>query len=319
MRKIVAVSLCAILVLLTSTGWTSPIVQSYGTFDVTFYNSADSDGFATGQQDWTGEQMADVGAAIGEWCSRITDTPGRQVQLHVFWRELDSYGTSVLGGSASYRAFDGTTQWNLGEYVWREGIDAEITNYGFDTIIQYDITCAGASWNFGDGMPGASEVDFRSVATHEIGHSLGWSSTYDPAFDDWGWLGFGFEGLTEWDRNLVDSMGNKPVNGGEGSPENFNETDNPIYWDGENAVNYYGGLVPIYAPESYQPGSSLSHLDEGALGEYLMSPMISLGQEIRMVSELEWAMMEDLGWSVIPEPATILILGFGGLLLRRRK
>jgi hypothetical protein len=292
----------------------APITQSYGVFDVTFYNSADSDGYTTGQQDWTSQQMADVASSIATWQSSITNTPGRQLQMHVFWNELGT--NNILGGSGSAKVGNGVTIWNLGEYVWKQGLNPGTTSYG-DTTIQYDITAAGLSWNFGSGAPSTGQVDFRSVLTHEIGHSLGWDSTYDHTYDDWGWFGTKYYGLTAWDKNLVDSAGNRPMSGGTGTPGNFNELDNPVYFDGANAVALYGGDVPVYAPNPFEPGSSIAHLDETALGSLLMSPAIASGQMIRTVSDLEWAMMKDMGWTIIPEPASVLLMLFAAGLLRR--
>ena len=312
---------CALVWLVGLTVCAAPVTVSHGVFDITFYNSGDTNGYATGQQNWTEQQITDVAASIDTWAGQIANTPGRQIQMHVFWEEMDSSGTNVLGGSGSARFTDGTAQWNLGEFVWKEGIDPGTTSYGFDTIISYDITAAGLDWNFGDSNPTANQIDFRSVLTHELGHSLGFSSTYDYSFDDWGWFtdSYGYSGISAWDQNLVDSAGNKPLNGTRGVPDNFNEFDNPVYWDGPAATALYGGLVPIYAPASWETGSSLSHLDEGLLGNYLMSPSIAAGQVIRSVSDLEWAMMTDMGWEIVPEPCTLILLGLGGLVLRKRK
>ena len=199
-------------------------VVNYGPFEVTFHNTGDTDGLYTGVADWTAQQMVDVAASIGTWASQITDTAARPVRMHLFWDELDSYSPQMLGGSASYRVGDGQTQWNLSEYVWREGMDPGTTTYGFDTVILLDITAASYSWNFGEGLPGGLEIDFRSVMTHEIGHSLGFTSTYSYCFDDWGWLGDAYQGLTEWDKNLVDGEGDYPVSGTRGAPGDFNET-----------------------------------------------------------------------------------------------
>jgi len=289
------------------------ITQNYGVFDVTFYNAGDSDGTTVSQQDWTSEQIADVEASIYEWQSRIANIPGRQVKMGLFWREMDNYGTSVLGGSSSYRIGNGTQIWNLGEYVWKEGLNPGFSSRGWDTKIEYDITAAGLNWNFGADAPLSNDIDFRSVIAHEIGHSLGWDTTFDNNYDDWGWMytnypNGGYYGLTDWDNNLVDGSGNRASNGGTGIPGNFIQNDNPVFFDGANAVALYGGLVPIYAPAVFSNGSSLAHLDESALGNLLMSPFISRGQTIRTVSELEWAMMKDMGWNIIPEPSSILLL-----------
>jgi hypothetical protein len=289
----------------------APTAETFGPFDVTFFNLGDTDGYFTGEQDWTAQQRAAIGASVQQWSSMITNVPGRQTQMHVFW---NNFPGNILGGSGSIRAADGTTQRNLPELVWREGINAPLS-FGLDIFIVYDTDAAGFAWNFGGGVLTAFEIDFRSVATHELGHSLGWDSTYDYSCDDWGWFDIGYGGLTEWDRNLVDSSGNRPVSGTLGMPGNFNEVDNPVYWDGAHAASYYGGHVPIYAPDPYMLGSSLVHLDEATFPDLLMSPSIGLGQTKRTVSQLEWEMMRDMGWQVIPAPSAILLSSMGVVLV----
>ena len=120
-------------------------------------------------------------------------------------------------------------------------------------------------------------------------------------------------GLTAWDKNLVDSAGNSALSGGTGIPGNFDELSDPVFWDGPAATELYGSNVPIFAPDPWAQGSSLAHVDEGLLGDLLMSPYYSIGEVNRTISELEWAMMEDMGWDVIPIPApgafALVILG----------
>jgi hypothetical protein len=309
------ISFLAVFALFAGTCAASPIIQTFGVFDVTFYNIGDSDGKYTGEQNWTSEQMADVAASINEWQSHIANTPGRQLQMHMFWNQLNIAGGNLLGGSQSNHMAANSDVWTKSEYIWKTGQNSELGANGHDTIIQFDTTAAGHSWNFGSNAPGSDELDFRSAMTHEIGHSLGWDSTYDPnpRYDDWGWLSvsgpYGYTaGLTAWDKNLVDSTGNKPITGGKGTPGNFNQNDNPVYFDGSNATALYGDLVPVYAPEIFSMASSLIHLDEATFGDYLMSSAMGLGKTTRTLSDLEWAMMEDMGWTIIPEPASILLM-----------
>lgn len=97
---------------------------------------------------------------------------------------------------------------------------------------------------------------------------------------------------------------------GSGALESFDVDDAPIYFDGFNATNYYGGPVPMYAPETYQFESSLSHLDQETFSGSLMTYDIVPGEYGRTLSDLEVAMMKDMGWEVIPEPASMAIIVF---------
>ncbi|MCF7818266.1 MAG: PEP-CTERM sorting domain-containing protein [Kiritimatiellales bacterium] len=283
------------------------VIESYGSFDVYYHDVGEVWNGMTNAQAWSATQQEDIRSAIDEWDRVILNTSARQIRMHVLW---DSFSGNTLGGSSSYllAGTDGggqSTIWTGSELVWREAYDA---GNAWDTYIRYDVDAAGLAWNFGAAAPTGNEIDFRSVITHEIGHSLGWLGSYDPSLDDFGYGGYG---LTTYESFLVDSNGNKPLNGGTGTPGNFNELDNPFYFDGFNATNLYGGLVPIYAPSTYEPGSSLSHLDTGTFPDYTMSHAISIGDTRRSLSDLEIAMMADMGWDVIPEPSTIVILILG--------
>ncbi len=291
-------------------------VESHGAFDIHYYDAGEVWNGMTNAQVWSAAQREDIRSAIDEWDRVIINAPVRRIQMHVLW---DSFSGTTLGGSSSY-LLAGTddggnkTIWTGSELVWRENHNASTP---WDTYIRYDVDAAGMDWNFGTAAPAANEIDFRSVITHEIGHSLGWLGSYDLTSDS---FGYGNNGLTTYESFLVDSSGNKPLSGGMGMPGNFNELDNPVYFDGYNATNLYGGLVPIYAPDSYSAGSSLSHLDTGTFPDSMMSHAISVGETRRTLSGLEVAMMDDMGWDVIPEPATLvtLVLAAAGFYSIRR-
>jgi hypothetical protein len=291
---------------------TAAIVESYGAFDIHYYGVGEvwATGGITNQVAWADTEKGDLHAAIDEWNRVIKNVNSRQIQLHVFWDEM---APNTLGGSSSALWGDGSAIWTGSEAAWRDG-DTSVSTW--DTYIIYN---KNFSWNFGSGLPGLFDYDFRSVVTHELGHSLGWLGSYRSSpYDNFGYGGYG---LTAFESFLVDSTGNSPFNGTSGTPENFNETDNPVYFNGANAMAVYGDLVPIYAPTNYTPGSSLSHLDTATFPDYTMAHAIANGTTKRTLSDLEIAMMADMGWDVIPEPSPVVmsaLICLTALWIRRR-
>jgi len=263
-------------------------VHTLGPFNVSFYNAGQSDNGGSSTQDWTTQQIEDVLAAIGAWTSNIYNIPGRQMELHFFWNAL-SGNTLALAYNRTKSASN--TTYTYVEYVWRAGVNPGIVPTGnYDARFEFS---TNATWYFGSGTPGGWQYDFRSVVAHELGHTLGFYTSYNSITDR-----FASGGLTAWDRNLIDSAGNRPARNSTGTPGNFNQTDDPVYFTGANAVALYGGNVPVYAPATYTAGSSLTHLDETLLPNALMSPLIAGGQVVRAPTPLEWAIMKDLGWNV---------------------
>jgi autotransporter-associated beta strand protein len=268
-------------------------VRTYGSFDVTFYNNGESytDNWGTpytGTKNWTSAEMDDVVAMLQVWDNGIANSAGRQIKLYLMWNSLDG----SLGISSNDYIGDNITAYTYSEQVWRVGVN--VPNSYADSFIRFDST---SSWNVGAGAPQNNAWDFRSVVLHEIGHSLGFgATTYLSATDKW-WSG----GLTAWDTHLRDaaSGGNQPNVGGYGTPENFIETANPVYFNGvyANAANG-GNRAAIYAPSTYVDGASLSHLNESTFPNALMSTSIYNGQMIRQPTPLEWEMMKDMGWLI---------------------
>jgi autotransporter-associated beta strand protein len=282
--------------------WAKAITTSTcGPFTVSFYGSGesytDSQGTTyTGSTNWTSTEMDDVASMIQVWDSGILNAAGpRQIKLNLMWNDIT--GGDFLGISSSFYTGNNTTAWTNAERLWRTGVDVSNPSYP-DVFIRFDST---TSWNFGLGAPSSSTWDFRSTVTHEIGHALGFFSTYisktdSPDYDKWSNYG-----ITAWDSHLRDTItgNNAPIANGYGTQGNFNQTANPVYFDGTNANAANGGnRAAIYAPSSYVSGSSLTHLNESTFSSALMSPALYDGEMVRQPTYLEWQMMRDMGWNL---------------------
>ncbi|MCA9929245.1 MAG: hypothetical protein KC419_12225, partial [Anaerolineales bacterium] len=77
-------------------------------------------------------------------------------------------------------------------------------------------------------------------------------------------------------------------------------TSNNIYFDAANANAANGGRVPLYAPVSWQQGSSYSHLAESFNGtpNSLMTYALDPGEAEHDPGPVMLGMFEDMGWTI---------------------
>ena len=217
------------------------------------------------------------------------------------------------------------------------GSDLVSSDPGFyDTVVQQKILTGvdanGSAadgtidWNFGQPWAYGSSVDysqydFTSTALHELLHAFGFLSNVDePAWNSSNrtWTIFDTYMVTQNGTQVIpstyrwNSVYNTNLTGGNGG----------LYFGGPNAVAVYGGLVPLYTPNPWEPGSSVSHLDDSTFtgrNTQLMNAISDTGRGIRVVSPVELAILQDIGYTVNTSASTFLILGFGLIRRRRRK
>lgn len=139
-----------------------------------------------------------------------------------------------------------------------------------------------STWNFSLAAPTVSQFDFYSVAIHEVGHVLG----------------IGASALWE-------------------------ELTPGTVFLGTNATTANGGVNPPITVDKGHWASSLSSNNyyTGAVQQPALSPFIAKGER-KMLTDLDTAGFQDLGWTInpVPEPTTIILMtvGISMLGLRRR-
>ena len=163
-----------------------------------------------------------------------------------------------------------------------------------EIIIQVNST---ANWNQrGDDKPSSHEYDLQSVILHEVAHGLGFLSidVYDNFF------GFGtIDQPTPFDAYIQTPDGRRLADIPSPSLELGKIFSAPLYWVGENGKRANGGeKIKMYTPAIYEPGSSVSHLDEATFSksgpDAVMTPNLDAGEVFHQPGPLLLAMMEDL-------------------------
>jgi hypothetical protein len=181
------------------------------------------------------------------------------------------------------------------------------------------------TWNFANpwamnGTATSGQYDFQSVAMHELMHTFGFlSAIIEPGSNtDTTW--------TTYDQLLVTSDGTAVI----GSDFTWNSSydtnlvggDGGLYSGGPAAVAAYGGPVPLYTPNPWQAGSSVSHLNDlvfSGRNKQLMIARVSTGTGIKTLSTIETGILTDLGYTTVNAPGGAAVLMIGLFVIRRRR
>ena len=184
-----------------------------------------------------------------------------------------------------------------------------------------------SDWYFGlDGQPGEDQFDFVSVVLHEIDHALGFFDSFrvDESTEEVEY-GLGDENIPMiFDRFIFDTEFNRLIDEDEYTNPSTELTDAvtgiTLFWGGfgSKTRTANGGSYPVllWAPEDFDGGSSVAHLDEYAyppgVPNTLMTPQQSRGNASHEPGSLMLAMLGDMGWTIRDPALQIPRFAVGG-------
>ncbi|MGW0159249.1 Ig-like domain-containing protein [Mycobacterium sp. NPDC003323] len=269
--------------------------------------------YTRGSQYWTPEARSALQRAANNLMGQFIVTTPVVIDYDIIGENsfdtdnLASAGSPLIGSGAGF--FPTVVQHKLltGADANGAAADGEI-NWNF-----------AYPWAFGDFVS-SFQYDFTTVAMHEFMHSLGFMSYAQPSeagtqrrwtlydkflrtADDTSLIGTDFRMDPALAASLTGALGG-------------------LYFGGAGAVGAYGTLVPLYAPSSWVEGSSVSHLDSTVFtgsNRQLMNPQVPTGTGVRALSDIERAIMEDLGYTLAPINVTSALALVGFVFLRRRR
>ena len=227
-----------------------------------------------------------------------------------FWVIGTEAGDRFIAGDALADAIVGSDigEENLPEDNPQEEVNPPdmITDFNFDRD----------DWHFGDGDAPSGDLDFTTVALHEIAHGLHYLSLCrfdqgtgqckfelsDGSREAGVYTDFLFEQSVDGDLTaLTDEQAFPPNSTALGDAL----TGGQLVFSGSiaNEAAQDAGPVPpkIYAPSSYEPGSSISHLDERTYTpggpNALMTPTINAAETNRLPGPIVCGQLLDMGWT----------------------
>jgi hypothetical protein len=261
---------------------TAKNLETVSKFDVTYNNFPD----------WAKKE---VQASLDIWAANFRSSVA--ITVEATWERSKS--ENILGsarGGSYFSSFPGAPDpglWYVSALANAlSGKDLDRNNP--EIIIQVN---SEASWNSrGDGRPNRGEYDLRSVFLHEVGHGLGFSSndSYELVF------GVGTLSMpTPFDAYLQTEDGKRLADLPSPSKELGTALTSSLVWSGALGVQANGGVKPkMFTPSKYEPGSSISHLDESSFSnaglDSVMTPSLDSGEVFVGPGPLMLAMMEDL-------------------------
>ena len=173
----------------------------------------------------------------------------------------------------------------------------------FNSDLDNPTVLGSTDWYYGLDGNANDDIDFVSVVLHEVGHGLNFIDTVNSGTG--GWSIAGYPGI--YDRFLENGGGTR-LTAMDNAGRKAAIVSNNLFWGGSQGRAGNGGTRPkMYAPNPYEPGSSVAHTDETVHGNDLMSPTYS--GPVHTPGPIDLGILADMGWNLRAGGASTLVLG----------
>ncbi|MEM9258376.1 MAG: T9SS type A sorting domain-containing protein [Bacteroidota bacterium] len=230
------------------------------------------------------------------------------IRVNVAWQDRGDRRLLASAGPATlFRGFVGAEPNTWYPVALAEAIAGQDLNDSGDSDINVNANST-ANWYFGtDGNTPRNQIDLVSVMMHELGHGLGFLSSVDTLNTNQLAIGFGGRfiiydifletgaGLPLTDPGVFTNPSSELLTAVTGNDLTF---DAPLARRENN-----GAVVRLFAPPTFDVGSSVSHLNEATFRpgteNALMTPFLSSGESVHDPGPVTLGIFADMGWPLV--------------------
>lgn len=246
--------------------------------------------------------------AVSIWESLLKSD--QVIKVEAYWMEFDSdENTTVLGAAGASNFYLNKKDLPQNKVFYNAPLAEKLCRTDLNEPDEPDILAyfnSKVKWYYGtDGETPSGKFDLVSVILHELCHGLGFLGSMTIDKSNQGIWSYGSSYPYAFDEFVYNNLGQQLIDESlfpNPSKVLYNQlTGGKLYFDGPILRNRTGTKAQLYAPEEYDPGSSIDHLGQifNNTDNSMMTPGIHTASSIHDPGEVVEAIMADLGWSTI--------------------